>query len=732
MAFFNNKNGNDSPGMIQKMNSVIQNAIQSLFKVRWSMLPRRATSAHLELFHTSPRLDALDMIASDAAHAIFRVYHKKDLRTGLLEDANPVYDHPVYDILENPIPSHPEWDGWMLRYLTVVYIELNGECFWVLVRDASGRPREIYPIPSLWCIQTPTEAQPFFLIVPLNNVAGRTMQIDPRDVIWFKNPDAVSPYGRGRGRTEAVDDEIETDEYAAKWAKNFYYNNASPESVMTMPGANTDQIKQFKESWMQQHSGVQNAHKMGMVGWDAKLLQLQTSPKELDFNKSRLMLRDMINAHWAIPPEMMGIIENSNRATIDSSFYLYAKNVLLRRLTRMESVINRQLMPMYGSEWMIKFDNVVPEDKEFALTVSNAGFASGALTVDEWRVANGKPPIGGLQGDQRFVAMALTPIQTLLQAPKPELTEDDQEAGNVTPEDNSPDQTRPAYVTNNPPLIETPPVVVPIPIDSQTDGKSAKKKGFSIERKSEIWHQFDKAATAQEYPFRKAMKKVADYQQKEFNREFEDLVGTGLSPSEAIGMATTHVFGEEANNSLMKSLYSGWMDSMKAGMSLANEIAGIKIDFTLVQPAFREWIDKHGLEKATSINDTTKAQLSKSLGDGIDAGESIRELQSRIADQFDGLRDYRTERIARTETAGSMNYGSIETYKSGGISQKSWLTTMDSRTRDDHAMLDGETIAIDDDFDVGGDSMSAPGLGSDPAENCNCRCSILPVVGEKE
>jgi len=37
-------------------------------------------------------------------------------------------------------------------------------------------------------------------------------------------------------------------------------------------------------------------------------------------------------------------------------------------------------------------------------------------------------------------------------------------------------------------------------------------------------------------------------------------------------------------------------------------------------------------------------------------------------------------------------------------------------------------VDLEDDFRVGADTMSAPGQGSDPAENINCRCAIAPVV----
>ena len=55
---------------------------------------------------------------------------------------------------------------------------------------------------------------------------------------------------------------------------------------------------------------------------------LGISPKELDMVQSRKFLRDECLQHYQIPPEAFGIIENSNRATIDSSLYLAQKKCI--------------------------------------------------------------------------------------------------------------------------------------------------------------------------------------------------------------------------------------------------------------------------------------------------------------------------------------------------------------------------------------------------------------------
>lgn len=738
-----------SAGLVQKMNQTIQNAIQSLFKVRWSPLPRRATSEYLELFHTSPRLDALDMIATDCANAVFKVYRKADLRTGK-EDATPIEDHPIYELLENPMPDHPEFDGFMVRYLTHVYVELNGECFWILLRDTKGVPREIYPIPALWCIQTPTEAQPWYLIVPQKNTAGRSMQIDPRDVIWFKSPDITSPYGRGRGRTEAVGDELETDEFAAKYAKNFFWNNAKPESIMTIPEIDEASLKAFKADWNQKHQGILNASKMGFLGFDAKMVSLQTTPREMDFNESRKFLRDLMDGHWRVPPEVMGRNDTSNRATIESADYLYKKNVVSPRTLRWETAVNRQLMPMFGAQWAIKCDNLVPEDKTFNLELANAGWTSGALTRDQWLRMNGLPPIGGELGSQflipiNLVATSSTPMRDVT----PVIDEVNQEAGAAQiADETSPDQSHPVTTTTDTqPVIDTPSAARPIEDDGSKSVK--RRKVFSGEQRKAVWTAFDKAATSTEEPFKTSVKRFAESQKGAFQRAFQKNIADGRKPKEAADRATLAAFNPKIDEALKTSLTPAWLGSMKAGEDHALMVLGIKKKsakagvsggFGINNPKFTEWVAAHGLDKARDINDTTLEKLKKQLQDviaeGIDEGMSERDVAKAIMDVSDGVWEnmdsVRAQLIARTESGASVNFGTKETYRDQGVGKKEWGSALDDRTRDDHLEADGQIVDIDESFSVGGESLEYPGDPSGDAANvCNCRCFLLPVIEEE-
>jgi hypothetical protein len=95
---------------------------------------------------------------------------------------------------------------------------------------------------------------------------------------------------------------------------------------------------------------------------------------------------------------------------------------------------------------------------------------------------------------------------------------------------------------------------------------------------------------------------------------------------------------------------------------------------------------------------------------------------------------YNALRIARTEGARVMNAGALASANlsvaNGAEITKRWIATLDSRTRDSHAALDGQEVGVNENFvsPVTGATGQAPNQMSLIGENINCRCSIIEIV----
>jgi HK97 family phage portal protein len=699
--------------------------------VGWSEPPRRTTDLWLNAFHTSPMLDPVTMIATDISGTPYKLFNKAQYKKDP-QNAEPFTEHDIYNLLDNPMPDHPEIDYASLMYLTSIYFEITGEHFWLIDRDARGKPCGVYPIPSNWMLLTPQQNIPYFRVQPMGNTSHKYFNADPKDVVWFKTPNIVNPYGRGRARAEAIGDEIETSEFASKYAKNFFYNDATPPMILEMPGITKEGAEAFKESWVQKLGGFLNARKPAVVAQkDFKVHQLATSQREMDFTESRKYLIQMANEHFCVPPEMRGNLQNSNRATIDSAFFLWTKNVITKRLKLIESTLNKQFMPMFDKTLIWKFDNIVPEDNAFNLTLANQGLAAGTITRNEWRKIATNCGVKLLpdegRGDVYLTGIMLqeTPafenpsIITVEEPSMPDNTMD-----NVPDNEPSIDEVEPkanldAVIKNINDLTDK--------MNYETVGMKLSKvmeKGFSDEQKKAIWTTFDKSATAHEDSFKKAVRKFAGIQSEKVNSALKNV----KTESDAEKALKT-VFNNDANIALKRALASSWLASMQTGRENAKAILSKKkaaSSDSVTNALFNKWIDLAGYEKSVFIN---KLAMQESL----DSGEGLALMSQKIleasAGAFEAMTTWRAELIARTESTASVNYGSFATYKVEGIEKKEWLFTYDDRTRESHTEISPLVIGIDETWSVGDSELEFPGDPSGSAgETINCRCSISPVV----
>jgi SPP1 gp7 family putative phage head morphogenesis protein len=117
---------------------------------------------------------------------------------------------------------------------------------------------------------------------------------------------------------------------------------------------------------------------------------------------------------------------------------------------------------------------------------------------------------------------------------------------------------------------------------------------------------------------------------------------------------------------------------------------------------------------------------------GIIQGESIPNISKRIMNVQNMNRDAAI-RSARTIVTGAENKGRLDSFKraeqDGIILEKEWIATSDSRTRDWHNELDGQTRPVDKPFENAIGKIMYPGDPSaDGANVYNCRCSMASVV----
>ena len=130
-----------------------------------------------------------------------------------------------------------------------------------------------------------------------------------------------------------------------------------------------------------------------------------------------------------------------------------------------------------------------------------------------------------------------------------------------------------------------------------------------------------------------------------------------------------------------------------------------------------------------------KKDISREIARGISTGTSYQIIGKNIKNNM--LGDYKNPkgayayavRIARTEGHRIQIQSTMDAQQkakeAGANIVKQWDSALDGRTRPTHRRLDGQIRQLNEDFEVEGKHVSAPGMFGDPAEDCNCRCALL-------
>ena len=154
-------------------------------------------------------------------------------------------------------------------------------------------------------------------------------------------------------------------------------------------------------------------------------------------------------------------------------------------------------------------------------------------------------------------------------------------------------------------------------------------------------------------------------------------------------------------------------------------------------------IDQNAVIKAITIDTKLKDTLYQSLGKdmaslkntiaseitrGIATGMLYSDMQRNLANATK-MPLSRARLIVRTEAGRVQEEATMEAAEKakakGADVVKQWSSILDGKTRYNHRLLDHQVREVDEYFEVSGKKARQPHGFGDPAEDCNCRCTLL-------
>jgi len=722
--------------------------------------PNRGTKDFLQAYSTMPWLRAVTTkVANSIASVQWQLFivrkNGKPERNQVLQRADIVtrerllaekrHDGELEEVVEHPLlnllhSANPFIDGLSARKLTQVYIDLVGEAFWIKERNAFGIPVAIWPVPPSWVTETPTPQRRSFVL----NFRSWRGEIPDTEILWFCDPNPENPYGRGSGTARSLADELETDEYAAKHTKAWFYNKARPDLIISADGLQKDETARMEQDWLNKHQGFWRSFKPHFVNRKLDVQVISQEFRNMQLIELRKHERDTIVQVFGVPPELIGILTSSNRATIDAADFLFSRWVLLPRLEFLRSVMQTRLVPEYDERLILSFVSPIAEDKAHQLNAAKA--APWSLSADEWRRLQGHKPMENDAGDVHMVPMNLVPtkfegLAIGPRAPDPMLESLESKNGNVK--------------VNGQVKQE-----LPVDLDLVDD------------ESYELTHVVaNKLQRRMENVFLVAVRQARlDMDVQAFENAFSG-TGTLQIAIEAIPVDGFEEKMGDAENVLQAAFTAAGEGAIDVLFESAPEVEELSIDdsvskqevtfaFDVVNPRSVEWIQDNTARLVRDVTAETRRGIAevveRSFVQGGTPDVTARRIRGMIglnqAQVAQGLRlretltgrgitgvrqdrlmrgfvrkkiSDRATTIARTEMIAAANGGQMELWKQAKDdrliplnSGKKWITTPDDRADPNCLTLDGEEAPINVAFSQGIDH---------PPLHPMCRCAMRLV-----
>ena len=702
---------------------------------RWTTPPERNTQEWMEAYRTNPRLAVVERIASDLAYAEGKLY-----RVDENGDEKELTEHPFLEFWKCPNPLH-EMSNAALWRLQEIYLKLKGEGYFIIEKNALGVPVELWPVPTHWVQMTPYLDHPFYTV---RLTSGVLVQVSVDDMFVMKDLNPLDPFRRGLGQSEALADEIETDEYAAKFQKRFFLNDATPNLVIAMPKSTEEQRKRFRAEWMEKFRGHFKSHGVATVNGEVIVNKVGDTMKDMDMVNGRTFLRNAVLEHFGVPREIMGITESSNRATSEAAQYIYAQNVLMPSLRRREEAINKQLVPLFGPGLVWHFEDIVPRNQEFDKAVALDGWNAGLLTKDQALEKLGLPPAasGGDVYKTQFSDVYMRATADPVEASAALLAED----GAETPQDGGQSEV----------VLEG----LSGPDDSlsgEGDGKTAveiaglKKKPASEELKAVRLKDAQRLLLqAEKEQGRRFEIATAKYFREQSNRIAAAVTGTekaersvwdilldGVAEYDTDGAGAWYKLDEAerlsrverfvlglidwpGEESVLASIFTPlWQESYRKGAEVASKVYGLE---AIQRPELVSVAKLRGGARVKHITQTTQQEISRIVTASLEHGDSRAVIAEQIQQEMKTT-SARAKTIAAQECNSSLLSGNFDMMKRAGATWKTWHVTNISVARDSHKALNGKRIPMDATFPNGCRFPCDPDCGK-PEEVVNCHCTL--------
>jgi len=553
------------------------------------------------------------------------------------------------------------------------------------------------------------------------------IKFDDREIVYIKaNPRSYSVYGWSP--IQSLREILKALVKSAEWNQKYFEQGAVPQGILSLIGMSETDFNRFKAYWNSQVRGA--PYKVPIVGNDVKWIPLNLSNKDMQFLESQNWYLKLVMAMFKVPPSMLGFTEDVNRATAYEQGRTFTRKAILPLLRLLEYHINLEIVSELADDVEFKFNPSDPIEEQRQLEIWEKKLQMGLTTINDIRVNEmGLDPVPW--GDKPFSLQNFT-------APKPEMPMFDMRPENREP--SSPNRKQEPELRN-----------------PQEDEKKKLLKPNFTKADRDVFYKLENPSQRQEDPrvitnikaleheFKTQIASVFEKHETEL-LEFLQKIKTGNTnmPEEkkifeaiAQGNIEKSIIDELSRlvSRILTTQRSEFVLTMKnlvekgiiAGGEKANNELHIGTTFELKDPDAIRAIEDYPEWLATNKYDDVANRIKEVIVDGLKNGYSIDDIAAGIHQEFNALKGWEAERIARTEVIRATNMGrEIGYIQSGLVKGKQWVVTWDDRLCEYCRPMANQIVGLKQKF-----KSADFGYVDTPPLHPNCRCTIVPVLRDE-
>lgn len=714
--------------------------------------------------------------------------------------------HPLLTLLAKVNPYQNGFDSTVLR---VLYMELTGNAYLHPVLDPSlDVPVELWTMPSQWMRivpGNPLRGEELVKGYEYGRNDAQRQDFAPDEVIHFKYPNPRDIY-YGLGKVEAAWGAVTSNVALHEMDYHFFKNKSRPDYLLVSKGnASDEELERFTAQVETKLRGTNKTGRFIAVTGEVDLKPLQFPPKDL---QGREEIVEEIAAVFGVPVSMLRA-NDPNLASATVGFASWKETTILPLLRMDEEVLNQQLLPLFGIEddAFLAYDNPVRADEAQETAKRTTYVAGGILTINEARqqegleplpdpmadrpLINGQPlggpppapsPFGGLFGASAPPpppAPAAQPVEAV-EAAEP-IEEPTVEAKAVETKDALGDCVSGKIQTL---LAEGYPQdqAVAIAYSMCAEGKTldevlaarppapaAKSCGCGCAEPKRIsqkamWESavsdgiHRKNAESEGREINDAERTMAASVSRVFDDQvkavLDELAKAGAPSRELIVRAEALLRSRQYQRALVDALAPYLRDAISVGVDLGiDTVAKVAttVDFDVERADLRAYAETESVRlarrTASGVAEQTAVRVREVLGDGLEKGETVDELATRVQTWADSQKDQdgswsRARTVARTEAQRAARTAEVDAWTATGLVQgKTWLLAPDPCEFCEAASkaYAQKSIGLGDSFYARGEVLKGADGGEmvldyedikGPPLHPNCRCSMQPVLSD--